>query len=248
MQYPKISIITVVRNGEKDLENAIKSVISQSYPHIEYIILDGLSTDRTPEIIRQYEHEIACWKSEADWGIFDAMNKGLDLATGDWVYFLGSDDVLASSTIIEEVAAEFAEPNSIYYGNTYLKKSNRIYTGKVSKWNIPLRNISHQAIFYPKSIYIQKRYNLHYRLMADHVYNVELYGRFSERFVYMPKLISIYNDLGMSSLNIDKQHKKDIVGIVFKNLGNVVGSYYWFRVKVSNFKNSLRGGKWTPKK
>jgi len=243
MQYPKISIITVVRNGEKDLESAIKSVVNQSYGHIEYIILDGLSTDGTLDIIRKYEHDIALWKSEADRGIFDAMNKGLDLATGDWVYFLGCDDVLASPTIIEEVVAEMIETDGIYYGNTYLKKSNQIYTGKVSKWNIALRNISHQAIFYPRSVYKQKKYNLDYKLAADHVYNVELYSRLAAQFVYMPKLISIYNDLGMSSVNIDHQHKKDIVGIVYNNLGNAVGSYYWLRVKVSNFKNSLKGGK-----
>ena len=243
MQYPKISIITVVRNGEKDLESAIKSVVNQTYGNIEYIILDGLSTDGTLDIIRKYEQQIALWKSEADRGIYDAMNKGLDLATGDWVYFLGCDDVLASPTIIEEVAAEFRDAEGIYYGNTYLKKSNQIYTGKVSKWNIPLRNISHQAIFYPRSVYKQKKYNLNYKLVADHVYNVELYGRLSGHFIYMPKLISLYNDLGMSSVNIDHQHKKDIVGIVFDNLGGAVGSYYWFRVKLSNFKNSLIGQK-----
>lgn len=243
MQYPKISIITVVRNGEKDLENAIKSVVNQTYGNIEYIILDGLSTDGTLDIIRKYEHQIALWKSEADRGIFDAMNKGLDLATGDWVYFLGCDDVLASPTIIGEVAAEFTRPDDIYYGNTYLKKNNKIYTGKVSKWNIALRNISHQAIFYPKSIYKQKKYNLDYKLTADHVYNLELYSRFAGNFVYMPKLISLYNDLGMSSVNIDHQHRKDIIGIVFDNLGSAVGSYYWFRVKLSNLKNSLKGGK-----
>ena len=241
MQYPKISIITVVRNGEKDLESAIRSVVNQSYPHIEYIILDGLSTDGTLDIIRKYEDKIALWKSEADRGIFDAMNKGLDLATGDWVYFLGCDDVLASPTIVEEAVAEFTEANSIYYGNTYLKNSNQIYTGKVSKWNIPLRNISHQAIFYPKSIYKQKKYNLDYKLMADHVYNVELYGRLREQFVYMPKLISLYNDLGMSSVNVDQRYRRDIVGIVSRNLGNMVGSYYWLRVKVADFKNSLKG-------
>jgi glycosyltransferase involved in cell wall biosynthesis len=243
MQYPKISIITVVRNGEKYLESAIKSVINQTYDHIEYIILDGLSTDGTLDIIRKYEHGIALWKSEADGGIFDAMNKGLDLATGDWVYFLGCDDVLASPTIIQEVVAEITRPDDIYYGNTYLKKSNQIYTGKVSKWNIALRNISHQAIFYPKSIYKQKKYNLDYKLTADHVYNVELYSRYARHFVYMPKLISLYNDLGMSSVNVDHQHKKNIVSVVYKNLGGAVGSYFWFRVKLSNFKNSLKGGK-----
>jgi glycosyltransferase involved in cell wall biosynthesis len=243
MQYPKISIVTVVRNGEKDLENAIKSVVNQTYGNIEYIILDGLSTDGTLDIIKKYENYLGLWKSEKDNGIFDAMNKGLDLATGEWVYFLGCDDVLASPTIIEEIVSEFTQTDGIYYGNTYLKKSNQIYTGKVTRWNIALRNISHQAIFYPRSVYKQKKYNLDYKLTADHIYNLELYSRYADRFVYMPKLISLYNDLGMSSVNIDLQHKKDIVGIVFDNLGGAVGSYYWFRVKLSNFKNSLKGGK-----
>jgi glycosyltransferase involved in cell wall biosynthesis len=243
MQQPKISILTVVRNGEKDLENAIKSVINQTYKNIEYIIVDGLSTDGTLDIIKKYENDIALWKSEGDTGIFDAMNKALRLATGDWAFFLGCDDLLSTPTIIEEIVPLFENPNGIYYGNTYLKNTNKIYTGKVGRWNIALRNISHQAIFYPKYIYQEKSYNLDYKLTADHIYNIELFSKYEELFFYMPKLISIYNDLGMSSTNVDPMHKKDIVRVVTNNLGKGVGTYFWFRVKLSNFKNSLKSGK-----
>lgn len=114
---PVISIITVVYNGEKLLEPTIKSVISQSYPNIEYIIVDGCSKDRTLDIVRSYEKHISKWISEKDKGIYDAMNKGLSLATGDYVLFMNAGDVLYASDTIEKVFAS-ARGADVYYGET----------------------------------------------------------------------------------------------------------------------------------
>ncbi len=82
---PLITVITVVYNGEKYLEETIQSVINQTYPNVEYIIIDGGSTDETIDIIKKYEDKIDLWISEKDEGIYDAMNKGIYLATGQWV-------------------------------------------------------------------------------------------------------------------------------------------------------------------
>ncbi|GAB3911473.1 glycosyltransferase family 2 protein [Mucilaginibacter boryungensis] len=90
----KISIITAVFNGEKYLQGLIESVISQDYSNYELIIIDGRSTDDTIAVIKKYEKHIAYWISEKDNGIYDAWNKGIEKATGDWIAFLGSDDVL----------------------------------------------------------------------------------------------------------------------------------------------------------
>jgi len=89
---PLISIVTVVYNGAKHLEQTILSVLKQSYPNVEYLIIDGGSTDGTLEIIRQYEEAIDYWISETDKGIYDAMNKGISLASGDYIVFLNADD------------------------------------------------------------------------------------------------------------------------------------------------------------
>ena len=97
----KISIVTVSFNAVKTIEQTILSVINQTYENIEYIIIDGGSTDGTIDIIKKYEDQISYWVSEKDKGIYDAMNKGIDIATGDYVYFIQSADVLNKNILNE---------------------------------------------------------------------------------------------------------------------------------------------------
>lgn len=98
-QKPLITIITAVYNGEKYLEETIQSVINQTYDNVEYIIIDGGSTDKTLDILRNYEHALNYWISEKDQGIYDAWNKGIQHAHGEWIAFLGADDLYLSNAI-----------------------------------------------------------------------------------------------------------------------------------------------------
>ncbi|MCP4156070.1 MAG: glycosyltransferase, partial [bacterium] len=100
----KISIVTVVYNNKEQVEQAIESVLSQDYSDLEYIIVDGGSTDGTLDIVKRYGGRIAKWKSEPDKGIYGAMNKGIGLATGDVVGFLNSDDVYINGSVISKIA------------------------------------------------------------------------------------------------------------------------------------------------
>jgi len=100
----KITVITVCRNAIRTIEDAIRSVASQTYENVEYIIVDGASTDGTQDVVRKHEKLIAKWVSEPDRGIYDAMNKGVSMATGDVVGFLNADDVYAHSDVLTEVA------------------------------------------------------------------------------------------------------------------------------------------------
>lgn len=95
----QISVVTVVRNAVCTIEETLKSVISQSYPYIEYIVLDGISTDGTLKIIKKYESKIDIFRSERDRGIYDAMNKGIGLSTGDLVVLLNADDYFAGNCV-----------------------------------------------------------------------------------------------------------------------------------------------------
>src|ERR1700722_12907065 len=92
MSKPLVSVITVVYNGAATLETTLLSVIGQSYDRVEYIVVDGGSKDGTLDLIDRYKSHIATWVSEPDKGVYDAMNKGIRMAKGDWLFFLGSDD------------------------------------------------------------------------------------------------------------------------------------------------------------
>src|SRR5262245_10485080 len=111
---PLVTVITAVFNGEKDLEHAIRSVFRQTYDNVEYIIVDGGSGDATLDIIRTYEHAIDYWVSESDSGIYDAWNKGIRLATGEWIAFLGADDAYLERALESYVERIIALGNNGY--------------------------------------------------------------------------------------------------------------------------------------
>ncbi|HET8829058.1 MAG TPA: glycosyltransferase family 2 protein [Pelobium sp.] len=170
---PVLSVITVVYNNVNDIERTIKSVINQSYNSIEYLIIDGASTDGTLATIEKYKSKICKIVSEKDNGIYDAMNKGLALATGDYVLFMNSGDEIYESNTVEKIFATEAHAD-IYYGETEMLNANLDSQG-VRRHQIPEKltlssfkygmSVSHQAIYIKKAI--TKPYNLHYQLSAD---------------------------------------------------------------------------------
>ena len=123
----KVSIITVVYNNNKTISDAIESVINQSYKNIEYIVIDGGSTDGTVDVVKDYGSRIDKFISEPDNGIYDAMNKGVRLATGDVIGFINSDDLLNSEDCIECIVKRFVESDAdIVYGDNVYVASNNI--------------------------------------------------------------------------------------------------------------------------
>jgi len=170
---PKISIITVVYNNVRDIAYTIQSVLRQTYSNIEYIIVDGASTDGTLDIIQTYGNQINILISEQDDGIYDAMNKGLAAATGDYVLFLNSGDELFNENTIQYIV-ENGEAADIIYGDTKLVDEQRHIIGdrrhkapdyfdwKSFRYGM---NICHQAIYVKRSI--AEPYDLTYKLSAD---------------------------------------------------------------------------------
>jgi glycosyltransferase involved in cell wall biosynthesis len=121
-KYPQVSIITVTYNAEKYLEQTIKSIMEQDYPNIEYIIIDGASTDGTIDIIKKYEKYITRWISESDNGIYDAMNKGIKLTTGNWINFMNAGDGFSSENILSSIF--YKNYNfDVLYSDSYLVNS-----------------------------------------------------------------------------------------------------------------------------
>lgn len=213
---PIISIITVSFNAEKTIRKTIESVINQTYKNIEYIIIDGESKDNTVNIIKEFNKNINYWCSEKDHGIYDAMNKGLKIANGDFVIFLGADDIFFSDTTLEDIIEKLDE-KYVCYGDSYITQIRKIYWGKFNKYKISIGNICHQAIFYPKKIYKTKHYKTEYKIYADYVYNLELFPFY--KFKYLNETISIFNYNGVSSSKNDSCFSKDQYYIILKTLG-----------------------------
>jgi len=172
----KFSIITVVYNASQVLEKTLLSVINQTYNHIEYIIIDGGSTDGTVDMIKQYASGINYWVSEADKGIYDAMNKGLREATGDYVWFLNAGDTLQHHNIVTDLAgiAESAGQPDVLYGETDLMENDgRVFAERRLKApkNLTWKSfrmgmlVCHQAFIVKRSI--APEYDLQYRFSAD---------------------------------------------------------------------------------
>lgn len=134
-QFPVFSIITVVYNGEKLLPGTMDSVLRQTYPHIEYIVVDGASKDQTVQIIESYSRKMPNlrWISEKDRGLYDAMNKGLAMATGDFVQFLNGGDHLHADDTIERLAALVSAQTDVLYGETLLVDDERKPAGAMSE-------------------------------------------------------------------------------------------------------------------
>jgi cellulose synthase/poly-beta-1,6-N-acetylglucosamine synthase-like glycosyltransferase len=161
---PLITVVTVVFNGEKFLEETILSVINQTYDNVEYIIIDGGSTDGTLDIIKKYEHAIDYWVSEKDKGIYDAMNKGIDVATGEWINFMNAGDCLLNIPDLssnENILLVYGK--AIIYGKKVLKVKKDLCYADFSGGMI----VCHQACFYRCKFVKLTKYDLQYRICAD---------------------------------------------------------------------------------
>jgi len=201
MEELKVSIVTITYNSEKTLEETINSVLSQSYKNIEYIIVDGNSSDKTIEIIKKYGDKISTFLSEPDDGIYDAMNKGIKLATGDVVGILNSDDIYFDDKVIEKVVKRFgfdeAKVDSVY-GDLYYVEENDLE--KVSRYwkSSPFKQGSfkkgwhpaHPTFFVRREVYEKYGYfDLNMKVSAD----FELMLRFLEKYTistsYLPNVL-----------------------------------------------------------
>jgi glycosyltransferase involved in cell wall biosynthesis len=125
MSILRISIITVCYNAETVLEGTLLSVLNQTYPHIDYIVVDGKSKDGTVSMIERYAHRLSCWISEPDQGIYDAMNKGQRLATGDFVWFINAGDRFFASDTVEKAVALLHDDTDAFYGDVMLVDEKR---------------------------------------------------------------------------------------------------------------------------
>jgi glycosyltransferase involved in cell wall biosynthesis len=200
---PIVSIITAVYNKNSTIEDCIKSVLSQNHVNKEFIVIDGGSTDGTLETLKKYDEIIDYWISEPDNGIYDALNKGIDQAHGDWIYFLGADDRLIDDKVLKDV---FSTPprGKLIYGNVRFCNTGTIYNGPFSRRKLYFNNICQQAVFYHRDLFRNiGNFDLKYPLHADWVFNMKAFSRSDTRPKYVQRTIANYSLSGMSSKNVD---------------------------------------------
>jgi glycosyltransferase involved in cell wall biosynthesis len=197
----KISVITVVFNAVKTLESTIDSVLAQTNKNYELIIIDGGSMDGTLEILKNKKAENLFWTSDPDKGIYDAMNKGIKKATGEWIIFLGADDKFYDQYVLENI---FSESNhdgvDFIYGNVKSEAYKGLYDGEFNYEKLLKKNISHQSIFYRKSIFDTiGSYNLKYKTHADWDFNLRCFENKELQIKYVDTVIAEFGKGGLSS-------------------------------------------------
>ncbi len=219
---PKISIITVVYNGHSLIERTINSVIAQSYMNIEYIIIDGGSSDGTLEIAERYQSKIAVILSGKDNGIYDAMNKGLKIASGEYVLFLNAGDELFADQILENIFALGAA--DVYYGNTAVVSENgrilgdrRLSPPELLTWKSLQYGmcVSHQSFIAKRSLC--QSYDLNYSISADIDWVIEVLKK-SKVIINTHSYISRFLEGGASNKRM-KKALRERFSIMIKHYG-----------------------------
>ncbi len=233
---PLITVITVVFNGEKYLEETILSVINQTYDNVEYIIIDGGSGDGTLDIIKNYENQIDYWVSGKDRGIYDAMNKGIDLTTGEWVNFMNGGDRFYTPSVISEIFTNKSQKDTqIFYGNHQVIYSNgrtRLFKAGLVKDLWKGSQFCHQTSFVRSRYHKAHKFNLCTPIVADFEFFYKAW-KVGVKFEFIDIVIAKFNAGGVS----DVRRIDSILGwwfFVDKSLGNNL--FYCYLV----FKESLK--------
>ena len=231
---PLISIITVVYNGEKYLEQTIKSVINQTYNNIEYIIIDGGSTDGTLDIIGQYEKHLAYWVSEPDKGLYDAMNKGIGKANGELIGMINSDDWYELDAVETMVNAFKINPTkTIFHANRFDviesgEKTIRKFNPSVFRFKYYGMTYNHPSMFITKKEYAEHLYNINYKSHADYNFVFEAFSKDKTKFCYINRTIVNFRLGGISANMNFVESSKDAFKIRYNNGLNAIECVFSF--------------------
>lgn len=252
----KFTVITVCKNSERFLNETIESVLNQSYPNIEYLIIDGQSTDGTLEIIRKHSSGISNWLSEEDHGMYDAINKGLKLSTGDYILILNSDDVLADKDVLSKVAKQIGEERmDYYYGNLIKLKEGKCKKVKLFPVTFQQLLLSTHGTFAPHPCFfisskLNKKiggYDQKYKYASDYHYILRALFNEGTKGKYLNIYITkfrIHDNSITASGKIDSERKKILTqyGYFQQPYLKRVFSYYtlWIYYKIINIGRGFR--------
>lgn len=238
---PLISIVTVVYNGEQFIENTLKSVLSQDYPNVEYIVIDGASTDGTLAIIERYKSQLAYFCSKADGGIYDAMNKGIAVATGRWINFMNAGDSFFAENTISEVVRINHENARILFGGVQIQYPD---FSRIELPGAPSRlwrgmQFSHQSVFIETDYHKAHLYNVSIRVAADLALMYEAY-REGVEFKNLGLVVSTVVTGGVSEAFRSRTIKSSRDAVCGMHFRPVIRTYYFFRLLDSKLRSVVK--------
>ena len=242
----KVSIITACYNAESTIERCLNSINNQDYSNIEHIVIDGASDDKTLEILEKQQNSISHLVSEQDNGIYDALNKGIKLATGDIIGFLHADDLFASQQTISQIVASFSQKStdSVYGDLEYISskgkiirywKSSEFTLSKLKKGWMP----PHPTFFVRASVY-QKcgLFDTKFKIAADYDFMLRVLGRYKISTAYLPLIITQMQLGGASNKNIRNiliKMKEDFIALRKNKIGGI-STIFWKNIsKIPQF-------------
>jgi glycosyltransferase involved in cell wall biosynthesis len=207
MSEVPISIITVCRNSAEDLSSSAQLIVPALGAQDEWVIQDGASTDGTVEWLNGLSDARIRLESQPDSGIYDAMNRAVQRATGDYVLFLGADDHL--KILLDEIRDRLVDAQTLYYGDVWRMESRDRYAGAFTGAKLARTNMSQQALFYPKTAFEGRRFDVQYAQQADWVFNMDCYADPLLQFEYLDVIVAEYAQSGISSMKMDDDFQRD---------------------------------------
>ncbi len=239
---PKITIITASFNSSKTIGQTIQSVLNQSYKNIEYIIIDANSSDNTINVIKSFESFFSdnfIWLSEPDNGIYDAWNKGVKLSSGDWIMFVGSDDILCKDSVISYVEIINNNPGLNFISSKCCLVNKDLLPLRIygNKWNFIMNKycvIAHVGSLHHKSLFIEKGYfNNNYKITGDYDFLLRCRDIISPYFI--PKVTAFVREGGISGRNIFKVSKERLHVKIANKTRNKILCYYDYIITILKF-------------
>ena len=219
---PVLSVIIPTFNSAKLIKICLDSLLSQSFTDFEILIIDGISSDKTIETVKEYRDDRIKIFCEKDLGIYDAMNKGIRLATANWLYFLGSDDELSDKNVFKKVFEDnidLVEKSDYVYANVLWGAKEIVYNGRYDLYELYNDNICHQAVFVRKKVFTSSGlFNLKYKVVADWEFNIRCFLSKDIIVNYLNIIVAKYSLQGTSANSKDDLFTKDKNKIFFQYL------------------------------
>lgn len=231
-RQPLISIITVCLNAGQVIEKTIRSVTEQNYPNIEYIIVDGVSTDNTSLIVEKYKNKISRFIQESDRGLYDAMNKGMRMASGEYINFMNAGDTFSSEGTLREVFSKAPEEADVIYGDyIHLARAFKVYIKSKPLERLWVRpRFCHQSAFYRRELLM--KYPFSGRYIASDVEQAYDMYRDGAHFYNTNVLVALFDSSGISGKSISRisrEMRRIVLSRDYKRSSRVIFFLYGFR-------------------